>query len=103
MEFHRRRAPGGERAGRLAAGKSEGAGHAVGIESEQRSDGSRRAKWTDHTRAMPATRAEFWIIEAKAAPRRHLAASRKGGEQRAAGQVVALGNGEYRRNHFGRH
>ena len=102
MKLHRRRAPGGERAGGLAAGKAERPRHGVGIEFEQRADRGGRTERTDHAWAMPSPRTEFRIIEAETDPRRHLTAGRKGGEQGAAGKSIALGDGERWRHDFGR-
>ena len=102
MEFHRRRAPGGEGAGGLAAGEPERPRHGVGIEFEQRADRRRGAERTDDAGPVPAARAEFRIIETEADPRRHLAAGRDGDQQSAAGESVALGDGERRRHDFGR-
>ena len=103
VEFHRRRAPGGERAGGLAAGEPKGARHGVGVEFQQRPDRCRRAERTENAGAVPAPRAEFWIIGADTDPRRHLASRGDRGEQRAAAQSVAFGNGERRRHDLGRH
>ena len=102
VEFHRRRAPCGKGAGGLAAGEAKGARHGVGIEFEQRPDRRRRAERTEDAGAVPAASAEFRIIGADADPRRHLASRRDRGEQRAAAQPVALGNGERRRHDLGR-
>ena len=102
VEFHRRRAPGGERAGGLAAGEPEGARHGVGIEFQKRPDRRRRAERPEDAGAVPAARAKFRIIGADADPRRHLTAGRDRGEQRAAAQSVAFGNGERRRHDLGR-
>ena len=103
VEFHRRRAPGGEGAGGLAAGEPESARHGFGIEFQQRADRGRGAEWAENARAVPAAGAEFRIIGADADPRRHFASGRERGEQRPAVEPIALGDGERRRHHFGRH
>jgi hypothetical protein len=98
VEFHRRRAPCGERAGGLAAGEPKGARHGVGVEFQQRPDRRRRTERTKNAGAVPTAGAEFWIIGADTDPRRHLASRGDRGEQRAPAQSVALGNGQRRRH-----
>ena len=102
MEFHRRRAPGGEGAGGLAAGEAERLRHGVAVEAAQAADRRRGAERAERARPMPALGAEHRIVGADADPRHHLHAGDQRDQEIAAGRAVALGDGERRRHHLGR-
>ena len=100
MEFHRRRAPRRECAGRLAAGEAERLRHGLGVEAAQPADRGGGAERAEHARAVPAAGAERRIIGADADPRRHLEARRQRDQEIAAGRAVALGDRQRRRHHL---
>ena len=103
VEFHRRRSPRREGAGRLAAGKSERLGHGLGVEPAKPAYRRGGAEWTQHSWAMPALGPERGIIEADPNPRRHLASGGDGDQQVSARQAVAFGDRQRRRDHFRRY
>ena len=102
VEFHRRRAPGREGAGGLAAREPEGARHGVGVEAAQPAHRRGGAERPEHARPVPAALPEFRIVEPVADPRRDLAAGGDGDEQVAAGIAVLVGDRQRRRDHLRR-
>src|SRR5262249_19650161 len=90
MKLHRRSAPGRERAGRLAARKTERPRQALAVEAQEPADRGSCAERPEHTGPMPALRAEHCRIEADADARHHLAAGRDGGEHVGPREPVAL-------------
>ena len=102
VELDRRRAPRGERAGRLAARETESARHRVGIESEQASHGRRRAEGADDAGTVPAAGARRGEIPAEPDARRRLAAGGERDQQVAPGKPVALGDRQRGRHDFRR-
>ena len=92
MEFDRRRCPGREGAGRLAAGEAERLRHGLGVEAAQPPDRGGGAERPEHAGPVPAAGAERRIIDADADPGRDLAAGDERDQQVAARQPVALGD-----------
>ncbi len=102
MKFHRRRPPGREGAGGLAAGEAECPRHGVCVEAQKAADRRCRAERAEDARAMPTAGAELGKIDPDADPRRHLKPGRERNQQFAARQCVAFRYRQRRRNDFGR-
>src|ERR1700730_2011520 len=100
MELHRRRSPGRERAGRLAARQPESVELPVHVESQQRPDSGRSTKWAEHSGRVPTAGAEGRVVDAYADPSRDFESKRDRFEKLAARSVLLLGNSQGRWNHF---
>ena len=103
VEFHRRRSPRREGAGRLAAGKAERFRHGVGVKPAQPADRCRGAKRPQHARAVPTFGAEGRVIDSKPDARRHLESGRERDHEVSARGTVAFGDGQSGRDHLRRH
>jgi hypothetical protein len=103
VEFHRRRSPRREGAGRLAAGETERLGHGFGVELPEPPDRGGGPERSQHARAVPTLGPHRRVVDPDAHSRRHLASGGDGDQQVAARGAIAFGDRQGGRDHLRRH
>jgi hypothetical protein len=84
VEFHRRRSPRREGAGRLTTGEAERLGHGLGVELAQPPNRGGGTEWPKDAWTVPAFGSEGGIIDPNANARRYLASGGESDQKIAA-------------------